>query len=163
VVGFDVVAPKAEVLILTDQGMGKRTPAKDFPTQGRYGVGVTAGALAGKQRIAGALAGDPSDRVTVITSKGGGRPYKLDAAGRRGRAARGSHVVKLKSGDMVLRLVPWQAAFSLPEEEAPAPARAKSNGRANGHAKAARGAKAAKKAPARAPAKNGKRGKQRRK
>ncbi len=123
VVAMDVVAPKADVFMLTDLGMGKRTPVKDFPTQGRYGVGVTAAALAGKQRLVAMAIGDPADRLTVVTSKTGGKTLKLEAAGRRGRAARGSQIVKLKDGETVVRVVPQRAKFELPEPEEP-PARA---------------------------------------
>jgi len=151
VIGLDVARPKAEVFLITDQGMGKRTPVKEFPTQGRYGVGVAAATLAGKQRLAGMYVGDPADRLTAITSKGG-KALKVEAAGRRGRAARGSTILKLRDGETVQRLVPMMAQFSLPE---PPPARVV-KGAANGngrHAPAPLKAAAAKKAPA----KNGKR------
>jgi DNA gyrase subunit A len=119
VVGMDVVTPKGEVFLITDQGLGKRTPVKEFPTQGRYGMGVTGSSLVGKQKLVGMLVAGPDDRLTVVTSKGGGKLLKIDAAGRRGRAARGSTVLKLKGGDVVERVVPMLAAFSLPEREAP--------------------------------------------
>jgi hypothetical protein len=120
--------------------MGKRTPLKDFPTQGRYGVGVTAATLAGKQRLAGMAIGEPDDRVVIVTSKGGSKLLKFDAAGRRGRAARGATILKLREGETVIRAVPLRPAFVLPElPEIPA----KSKGRgpngaeANGTAKTA--------------------------
>jgi DNA gyrase subunit A len=117
VIGLDVARPKADVFLLTDAGMGKRTAVKEYPTQGRYGVGVVAGALAGKQRLVGMLVGEPDDRLTAVTSKGGGKALKFDAAGRRGRGARGSTILKLKDGETVQRLVPMLPMFSLPEAE----------------------------------------------
>jgi DNA gyrase subunit A len=160
VIGLDVVRPKADVFIITDWGMGKRTPVKEFPTQGRYGVGVTAASLAGKQRIAGMLIGEPDDRLTAITSKGGGKALKLEAAGRRGRAARGSTILKLKDGETVQRLVPMLPQFSLPEPEpAPAGKAAPAGGKGNGNGRGATAkqtrAAGQKSVPAKASSKNG--------
>jgi DNA gyrase subunit A len=140
VVALDVVAPKAEVFMVTDAGMGKRTPVKEFPTQGRHGVGVTAAQLVSKQRLVGMVAGSPEDKLVLVTSKTGGKSLKLDVAGRRGRAARGSSLVKLKEGETVLRVVPWREQFSLPPEPEPvaAPAAGRQNGknaRSNGSAR----------------------------
>jgi len=161
VIGLAVVQPKAEVLLVTDQGMGKRTPVKEYPTQGRHGVGVVAGSLAGKQRLVGMFVGEVDDRLTAVSSKGGGKAMKFDAAGRRGRAARGSTVLKLKDGETIQRLVAMQPQFSLPPEPEPAPTPAKVKGNGNGgHAPQAKTRAAAKKgSPAKAkPAgKNGKR------
>jgi DNA gyrase subunit A len=152
VIGMDVVSPKGEVFIITDQGLGKRTPVKEFPTQGRYGMGVTGTSLVGKQRLVGMLIGAADERLTAVTSKGGGKALKVDAAGRRGRAARGSTVLKLKGGETVERLVPMLVAFSLPEQETPpAPKAAKAGKGSAADKKAAKQAakpkgKAAKKA-----------------
>ena len=153
VIGLETVPPKSEVFLITDAGMGKRTPEKEYPTQGRYGVGVTAAGLAGKQRLAGLTVGTPDDKLTIITSRGGAKPVKLDAAGRRGRAARGSTIVKLKDGDAVQRVVAMRPQFVLPEEATP-PAKAKpsAGGASNGNkppaAKAEKNGKAPKgKAP----------------
>ncbi len=117
VIGLEVAQPKAEVFLITDAGMGKRTPLKDFPTQGRYGVGVTAASLSGKQRLAGMRVGDPADKLFVVTSKGSAKPVKFDAAGRRGRAARGSGILTLKAGETVTRVVGALEQISLPEPE----------------------------------------------
>jgi hypothetical protein len=156
-----VAQPKAEVLLVSDLGMGKRTPVKEYPTQGRHGVGVVAGSLAGKQRLVGMFVGEPDDRLTAVTSKGGGKAMKFDAAGRRGRAARGSTVLKLKDNETIQRLVPMQPQFSLPPEPEPAPAPAKVKGNGNGrHAPEVKTRAAGKKgstAKAKPAAKNGKR------
>jgi DNA gyrase subunit A len=122
VVAMDVVQPKGDVFLITDGGVGKRTPMKDFPTQGRYGLGVTAGPLPAKQRLVGMAIGAAADRVVVLTNKGGGKLIKLEAAARRGRQSRGGPIVKVKSSDSVLRIVPLLARFELPESEVPKPA-----------------------------------------
>jgi DNA gyrase subunit A len=126
VIGLDVARPKSEVFLMTDLGVGKRTPVKEFPTQGRHGVGVVAVKLAGKQRLVGMSIGEPTDRLMAVTSKGGGKALKFEAAGRRGRGARGSTILKLKGGETVQRLVPMLPQFSLPEPEV---TRAAANGK----------------------------------
>lgn len=121
VIGMDIVQPKGDAFIITDAGMGKRTALKDFPTQGRYGVGVTAADLAGKQMLVGLVVGDADDRVVVVTSKGAAKLLKLEVAARRGRPARGSGVVTLKAGETVLRTTPLLARFVLPEPKSASP------------------------------------------
>ena len=149
-VGLDVVDPKADVLLITDAGMGKRTALKDFPTQGRYGVGVTAAGLSGKQKLAGMRVGMPDEKVIAVTSKGGAKTLKFEDAGRKGRPARGSGIVALKPNETVARLTPLLAQFVVPEPP-PVPEAAKSKAAASsdGAAKKSR----AKSAPQKEPAK----------
>jgi DNA gyrase subunit A len=149
VIGLDVARLKGEAFMITDLGMGKRTPVKDFPAQGRYGMGVTAALLIARQRLAGMLVGEPDDRLTVVTTKGA-KALKLDAAGRRGRAARGSSLLKLKGGEIVVRVVGMQPQFTLPEPAAPASppkakAKAKVTVKSKSNGRAARPAKNGKK------------------
>ncbi len=146
VIGLAVAQPEAQVLLVTDQGMGKRTPLKEFPTQGRHGVGVVAASLARKQRLAGMLVGEPDDKLTVVTSKGSGKALKLDAASRRGRPARGAPILKLKDGETVQRLVLMQGQFSLPPVPEPVAAKSKANGNRTGRPAPRAQGKAAKKA-----------------
>ena len=123
-------------------------------------MGVVAAALAGKQQLVGMFVGEADAKLIAVTSKGGGKALKFDAAGRRGRAARGSTIVKLKDGETIQRLVPMQPQFNLPPEPEPAPARAKIKANGNGrHAPVTKKRAAAKKAspPKTKPAaKNGK-------
>jgi len=95
-----------ETLIITDNGMGKRVPIKEFPTQGRYGIGTTAMDLTGKAKIVSAAMGGASDKVIVITSKGA-RAMKFDDAPKRKRAMRGASIIELKNDDTVMTLVPF--------------------------------------------------------
>ncbi|MCC7358964.1 MAG: DNA gyrase subunit A [Anaerolineales bacterium] len=138
VIGLETVPPKSEVFLITDAGLGKRTAEKEYPTQGRYGVGVTAAGLAGKQRLVGLAVGGPEDKLTILTSRGGAKAVKLEAAGRRGRAARGSTILKLKPGDAVQRVVAMRPPFELPEAETP-PAKAKPGRKAERNGQAPKG------------------------
>jgi DNA gyrase subunit A len=118
VVAMNVVAPKAEAYLITDTGFGKRVPLKEFPTQGRYGVGTIAMNVS-KAKIAGAVIGKANDKLTMMTAKGGARVARFDEALRRGRPARGGSVIKLKPGDAVEAVVPFVPRFEPPEPPKP--------------------------------------------
>ncbi len=148
VVALDVVKDRAEVLILTDAGMGKRTPVKEFPTQGRYGVGVTGASLAGKQKLVGMSIGFAEDKVIAVTSKGNVKVLKWDEVGRRGRAARGSSVVRLKDNETVVRLAPMVKQIELPEAALETRSNAKKNGKVRVKARAEKPAPKPKAKPA---------------
>jgi DNA gyrase subunit A len=118
VIGFDLVKSRADAFLVTDAGMGKRTSLAEFPTQGRAGMGVSAAALAGKQRLVGAVTGYAPDRLVLMTNRGG-RLLAFGGSGRKGRAARGSGVVKLKDREVVTGLVPLVALVEAPEPARP--------------------------------------------
>jgi DNA gyrase subunit A len=121
VIGLEVAQPKAEVALVTDAGMSKRTEVKEFPTQGRYGVGVVAAGLAAKQRLVGMGVGTAADRFVLVTDKGNARLLKYEVIGRKRRASRGAGGLPLKAGEGVARLVSWLAQVDLPEPEPVAP------------------------------------------
>ena len=113
VVGLDVIRPRADVLLLTSTGLARRTPVGQFPTQGRYGMGVqvwTAG-RSGKSRLVGAAIGYGDDRLAVRTSQGTGRLLRFDAAPRRGRTGGGKALFKLRKEEVVSGLAPAAARF----------------------------------------------------
>lgn len=121
IVAMDIVEPKSEALLISDQGLGKRVPIKDFPTQGRYGIGTTAMALKGKNRLVDMLIAAPDSKFVLITAKGGGRVAKLDEAPKRSRTARSATVVALKPGDVVERLVAMMTRPEIILPELPKP------------------------------------------
>lgn len=107
-----------QTLIITDNGIGKRVPVKEFPTQGRYGIGTTAMDLTGKAKIVSAAMGEASDKVIVITSKGA-RSMKFDDAPKRKRAMRGAGIIELKNDDAVRTLVPFINRLHIEEPKPP--------------------------------------------
>ena len=98
--------------------MGKRVPIKEFPTQGRYGIGTTAMDLTGKAKIVSATMGEASDKVIVVTSKGA-RAIKFDDAPKRKRAMRGASIIELKNDDTVTTLVPFINRLHIEEPKPP--------------------------------------------
>jgi len=70
--GMYVVSEGADVLVATGGGYAKRTPADQYPVQGRGGLGVvTARITEGRGELIGALMVHPDDEVFAITSAGG--------------------------------------------------------------------------------------------
>jgi len=107
VAAMDVVRPKADLLVVTENGYGKRTDLKEYPVQSRYGKGVVT--LDTKRldeigKIADARVVEPKDEVTLITAKGMVLRTQVSNISRLGRATRGVWVMRLKKGDHVASL-----------------------------------------------------------
>ena len=107
VVGMDVVDPNAkdaDVLIITSNGLGKRTPIEEFPLHGRYGQGVIAMKLSPKTgRIIATRVVYDTDEVMIVTTGGMVTRIAAREISRQGRAAQGVMVMTFKEGksDMV--------------------------------------------------------------
>ena len=98
---------KAELLVVTQFGYGKRTKLPDFPRKGRGGKGVIAAKLT-KPRgfLVGASIVTPDDEVFLISSDG--QVIRVPAKGisRQGRPATGVRVMNLPSGARVSAVAP---------------------------------------------------------
>jgi len=123
VVGSEVLsgdeAPgEGEVFLITNDGKAKRVDEKDFPSQGRYGKGVIAWELPGKEKLVGAVTGKPNHMATIHLSKGAPKSTRLDAVTLRKRAAtKGDHVVEVKPGEEVVSVnVGWTVEKFVAEE-----------------------------------------------
>jgi DNA gyrase/topoisomerase IV subunit A len=105
-VGAEILPTEGEIFLMTSDGKAKRIAEKEFPTQGRYGKGVTAWALPKKVTIAGVASGKPNHIATIHTSKGAPKSARLDAAGVRKRAAtKGDAIVEVKPGESVTSVI----------------------------------------------------------
>jgi DNA gyrase subunit A len=105
-VGAEILPAEGEIFLMTSDGKAKRVAEKEFPTQGRYGKGVTAWSLPKKVTIAGVASGKPNHIATIHTSKGAPKSARLDAAGIRKRAAtKGDAIVEVKPGEAVTSVI----------------------------------------------------------
>jgi DNA gyrase/topoisomerase IV subunit A len=106
---MEILPAAGEILLLTNDGKGKRVGEKDFPRQGRYGKGVVAWSLTGKTKLVGAVADKPNHLATVHLSKAAPKSTRLDAAGIRKRAStKGDVIVEVKPGEEVVSInVNW--------------------------------------------------------
>jgi DNA gyrase subunit A len=111
---MEVVEPGGFLLVITEQGYGKRSPLEDFPVKSRGTGGVVTQdqkQLARTGRVAAARVVQEEDEVTFISA--GGRVLRLKIKKDIhpiGRATRGVHLMDIASGDMVASLARTSAA-----------------------------------------------------
>jgi DNA gyrase subunit A len=111
-VGVGIPIPGQELLIVTEDGQAKRSPIKDYPTQGRYGKGVITWKSGEGTRLAGGTIGEAKDRAIVRFARSAPRSLRLGDAPKRARASAGKQFFELASNNRVTAIEP---AFTRPE------------------------------------------------
>jgi len=115
--GLYVVGEGADVLVATDGGYAKRTPADQYPLRNRGGLGViTARIVEDRGGLVGALMVRPEDEVYAITSAGGVIRTRAGEVKQSGRQTMGVRLMNLAAGDTVVALA--RNAESEPVDEA---------------------------------------------
>jgi DNA gyrase subunit A len=103
--GMYVVGDGADVLVATGGGYAKRTPADQYPVQGRGGLGVvTARIVEGRGELIGALMVHPDDEVFAITSAGGVIRTSAAEIKISGRQTMGVRLVNLGEGQSLVAI-----------------------------------------------------------
>jgi len=104
-----MIAPKdeADILVVTENGYGKRTPVRDYPRKGRGGMGVkTVQLTEARGRLAGAQLVRDGYQVMLISTGGQVIRMPVDGIRRAGRSTQGVIVMRLRSGERVSSLAP---------------------------------------------------------
>jgi DNA gyrase subunit A len=100
-----VVDEGADVLVATGGGYAKRTPADQYPVQGRGGLGVvTARIVEARGELIGALMVHPDDEVFAITSAGGVIRTAAAQIKLSGRQTMGVRLVNLGEGQSLVAI-----------------------------------------------------------
>ena len=111
VVGMEVMDPEfiktnPEVLIISSNGYGKRTPLSQFKVQRRGGVGVKAAKVTEKTGALVAIRMVTSDKEDLIVTSQKGNvirtPIKMVC--RVGRVTQGVRIMRLEAGDKVVSI-----------------------------------------------------------
>jgi DNA gyrase subunit A len=103
--GMYVVLEGEDVLVATDGGYAKRTPADQYPLRNRGGLGViTARIVEDRGGLVGALMVRPDDEVFAITSAGGVIRTRAGEVKQSGRQTMGVRLMNLAPGDSVVAL-----------------------------------------------------------
>jgi DNA gyrase subunit A len=103
--GMHVVRDGADVLVATSGGYAKRTPAGQYPVQGRGGMGVlTARIVDARGELVGALMVRPEDEVFAITSVGGVIRTSAGEIKQSGRQTMGVRLVNLAPGQSLVAI-----------------------------------------------------------
>jgi DNA gyrase subunit A len=101
---FDVVEPGGDLLIITQNGYGKRTPLSEYPVHGRKTGGQWTLAhtrLEETGKVVAARVVQPEDQVTLITSNGIALRTPVAAISQMSRMTRGVRIVNPDGGDTV--------------------------------------------------------------
>jgi DNA gyrase subunit A len=102
VLAMDVVRPDTELLVVTENGYGKRTAIEDYPVKGRGTMGVKTISLTEKKGgLAGALIVREHHDLVFISSTGMVQRTSVRGISRQGRPAQGVRVMNLREDDQV--------------------------------------------------------------
>jgi DNA gyrase subunit A len=106
VIGMEVVAPSAELLVVTEQGYGKRTVLDDFPIKHRATGGVIANSLNAETGKVAAVrvVGREDEELMLITEEGTILRTEVSSVNRYRRASRGVTVMKPGEGDRIVSI-----------------------------------------------------------
>jgi DNA gyrase subunit A len=107
VVSCDVARDDAAILIVTDNGYGKRTQLDRFNAQNRGGQGVIGIKLTAKKGyVVGAFMVGLDDEVLMISSAGVANRIEVRGISSQGRAATGVRLMNLDSGTTLASVAP---------------------------------------------------------
>jgi DNA gyrase subunit A len=102
VLAMDVVRPDTELLVVTENGYGKRTAIEEYPVKGRGTMGVkTIGLTEKKGGLAGALIVREHHDLVFISQNGMVQRTSVRGISRHGRPAQGVRVMNLREDDQV--------------------------------------------------------------
>ena len=103
VVGMDVVRPGMEMLVIMENGYGKRTKVDQFATHARGGVGIKAGVVTGKtgQAIDVRAISDIRDDLVIVSTQGQIIRQPLEGISLIGRATQGVRIMRMNELDKV--------------------------------------------------------------
>jgi DNA gyrase subunit A len=102
VLAMDVARDDQELLVVTENGYGKRTPIPDYPVKGRGTMGVKTITLTeNKGALAGALVVREHQELVFISQNGMVQRTSVRGINRYGRASQGVRVMNIRDDDQV--------------------------------------------------------------
>ncbi|MFM8944130.1 MAG: DNA gyrase subunit A [Actinomycetota bacterium] len=107
VIALNTSSMGEEMISVTQQGYGKRSPLKDFPAKGRGGKGVIGHQLTDKTGLAaGAFIGSKEQDMFVISTSGKVVRVAAQEIRRVGRVSQGVRTMRVEEGEKVSALAP---------------------------------------------------------
>jgi DNA gyrase subunit A len=102
VLAMDVARDDQELLVVTENGYGKRTPIPDYPVKGRGTMGVKTITLTeNKGQLAGALVVREHQELVFISQAGMVQRTSVRGINRYGRSSQGVRVMNIRDDDQV--------------------------------------------------------------
>jgi DNA gyrase subunit A len=107
VISVAIAQPDADLLVVTENGFGKRTRLSEYPRKGRGGLGVkTVHLTEAKGRLVGARVVREGYQVMLISTGGTVIRMAADDIKRAGRSTQGVIVMRLRGDERVSALAP---------------------------------------------------------
>ncbi|MFI5240675.1 MAG: DNA gyrase subunit A [Candidatus Saccharimonadia bacterium] len=103
VVGMDVAIPNSEMLVIMENGYGKRTKIEQFATHARGGVGIKAGVVTSKtgKTVDVRAITELSDDLVIVSIQGQVIRLALKGISLIGRATQGVRIMRMNENDKV--------------------------------------------------------------
>lgn len=102
VVGSAILKPNSEVLVISEKGYGKRTPAAEYPIKGRGGKGIKTSNITAKNGpLAGITTVEGQEDIMIITDKGVLIRFAVSDVSQTGRATLGVRLMKTNDDAIV--------------------------------------------------------------
>ncbi len=101
-VGLTVVDDSTHFLVVSEKGLGKRTPFEDYPTKGRGGKGVITMRVTEKTgAVTAAIRVAETDELMLMTNTGQSVRIRVADIRITGRNASGVKLMNLKTGEVI--------------------------------------------------------------
>ena len=102
VIGAGIIKELGSVFIMTKSGKAKYMDPKDFPTQGRYGLGVINWKLEAGDQLMVQMIGKLSRKGVCHFKRAASRIIRINDAPKRTRLANGQVIIEVKPGDRIV-------------------------------------------------------------
>src|SRR5436853_468218 len=107
VISVAIAADDADLLVITENGYGKRTRVSEYPRKGRGGMGVrTVQLTEARGKLVGARVVRDGYQVMLISNGGTVIKMPVTEVKRLGRSTQGVIVMRLREGEQVSSLAP---------------------------------------------------------
>jgi len=107
VIAVEIAKDDADLLVVTENGYGKRTKLADYPRKGRGGLGVkTVQLTEARGHLVGARIVRDDYQVMLISNGGTVIKIPVNDVRRLGRSTQGVIVMRLREGEQVSALAP---------------------------------------------------------
>jgi len=118
VVGMEIVRESADLLVISEQGFGKRTALSEYRVQSRGGKGIKTMKLRERNGvIVGAKVVSENDELMVITAEGLILRTSVQDISKTGRDTQGVRIIRLEENDRVVTLARVVATDDKDEED----------------------------------------------
>lgn len=102
VIGAAPLKKDGNVLVISENGFGKQTPAAEYPIKGRGGLGVkTVNVTAKNGPLVGLTTVDGDEDIMLVTDHGVIIRFGIETVSQTGRSTVGVHLIKMDKGTKV--------------------------------------------------------------